>query len=164
MMELSELFEMQRKLDEEIVQKHPQQPGEDRGFKRALALQIEMAELLNELPELFKFWSHKKNNAAKALEEYVDCVHFLLSIGLHYGYENEIENWVTYECNTHQEQVVEMTESLLGFYSTPSLNNYKDLFEAFAGFGSMLGFTWDDISAAYMAKNETNHLRQAEGY
>lgn len=163
-MNLTEMFEVQKHLDNKIEQKHLQQPGEDRGFKRTLALQVEFNEFLNELPQLFKFWSFKENNYQKALEEYVDCVHFLLSIGIHYGYEQEIEHWVTYECDTMRLQVMEVNESLLAFYSTPSLHNYKDLFEAFAGFGSKLGYKWDLISAAYMEKNEINHSRQAEGY
>lgn len=163
-MNLTDLFTIQKYLDDKIEKKHPQLSGEDRGFKRTLALQVEFNEFLNELPELFKFWSFKKNNYQKALEEYVDCVHFLLSIGLHYGYENEIERWVTYECETTRLQVLEINESLLMFYSTPSLDNYKDLFEAFAGFGSKLGFSWEQIKQAYLAKNEINHSRQAEGY
>lgn len=163
-MNLTDLFTIQKHLDHTIEQRHPQELGEDRGFKRTLALQVEFAEFLNELPKFFKFWSFKENNYQKALEEYVDCVHFLLSIGLHYGYESKIENWVTYECDTLKQQVLEINESLLAFYSTPSLHNYKDLFEAFAGFGSKLGYSWEHISRAYLEKNEINHSRQAEGY
>lgn len=163
-MNLTDLFTIQRHLENTIEQQHPQLLGEDRGFKRTLALQVEFNEFLNELPELFKFWSFKKNNYQKALEEYVDCVHFLLSIGIHYGYENEIEHWVTYECDSLEQQVLEINESLLAFYSTQSLDNYKDLFEAFAGFGSKLGFQWEHIKRAYLAKNKVNHERQANAY
>src|SRR5690606_36478239 len=84
-MNLKHLFELQAKLDERIYKEHPVQEGEDRLTKKILALQVEFGELANELPEVFKFWSNKKNNYEKALEELVDCLHFILSIGFELG-------------------------------------------------------------------------------
>ena len=81
-MDLQKLFEIQAELDCRINNEHPLQEGEDRLAKKILALQVELGELANELPEVFKFWSNKKNNRKKALEEFCDALHFLLSIGL----------------------------------------------------------------------------------
>ncbi|HFK2719144.1 TPA: dUTP diphosphatase, partial [Escherichia coli] len=72
---------MQRVLDDHIEQEHPRVEGEDRLTKKILSLHIEIGEMANELPEIFKFWSNKKNDYDKALKEYVDGLHFLLSIG-----------------------------------------------------------------------------------
>src|SRR5690606_16674705 len=103
-MNLEKLFQMQKELDARILAEHPIQEGENRLAKKILALLVELGELANEWRG-FKFWSedqvprtrvlvnrttddigfkyigpeHIKN---PLLEEYVDCLHFLLSIGL----------------------------------------------------------------------------------
>src|SRR5690554_5668076 len=119
-MRLKKLFDIQRKLDERIVEKHGLQ-GEDLLDKKILALQVELGELANEW-RVFKFWSDDQEprttskcrkclgegkgyffgrrwtgnketcitcggtgineNENPLLEEYVDCLHFILSIGL----------------------------------------------------------------------------------
>ncbi|WP_236620399.1 dUTP diphosphatase, partial [Geobacillus thermodenitrificans] len=98
------MFEMQRQLDEYIEREHPRQEGEDRLSKKILALMVELGELANEWRG-FKFWSHDQVPRTRVLvnrttddigfknigpehiknpllEEYVDGLHFLLSIGL----------------------------------------------------------------------------------
>jgi dimeric dUTPase (all-alpha-NTP-PPase superfamily) len=74
-MNLQRLFELQRQLDAHIEKEHPRQEGEDRLVKKILALQVELGELANELPEVFKFWSNKKNNYEKALHEVKEIEH-----------------------------------------------------------------------------------------
>ena len=83
---LKELFELQRKLDQRIIVNHNLQ--EDFLLKKKiLALQVEIGELANET-RCFKYWS-KKGPSEKSiiLEEYVDCIHFILSIGIEKNYE-----------------------------------------------------------------------------
>src|SRR5690606_12300132 len=92
-MNLSKLFEMQAKLDAHIEREHPRKENEDRLAKKVLALQVELGELCN-CWRGFKYWSNdqepgtvkyienRKHRQNPLLEEYVDCLHFLLSIGL----------------------------------------------------------------------------------
>src|SRR5690606_1696390 len=107
-MNLKHLFELQAKLDERIYAEHPVQEGENRLAKKILALQVELGELAN-CWRGFKYWSNDQEPRTKAidfalwvkngrevdeegkptncfknplLEEYVDCLHFILSIGL----------------------------------------------------------------------------------
>src|SRR5699024_6894313 len=87
-MNLQPLFETQPKLDKRIVEQKELEE-QDLLDKKILALQVELGELANELPEVFKFWSNKKNNYKKALEEYCDCLHFILSIGLEHNFDEE---------------------------------------------------------------------------
>src|SRR5690625_5804429 len=87
-MNLTKMFKIQKELDERIV-KEKDLKGVDLLDKKILSLQVELGELANELPEVFKFWSNKKNNYKKALEEYCDCLHFILSI----GNEIDIKQW-----------------------------------------------------------------------
>ncbi|MDQ4683029.1 dUTP diphosphatase, partial [Stenotrophomonas maltophilia group sp. RNC7] len=58
-MNLGELFEMQRKLDEHIVREKGLD-GQDLLPKKILALQVELGELSNEWRG-FKFWSNNQN-------------------------------------------------------------------------------------------------------
>lgn len=84
-MELKELYEMQSELDAIIVAKitDGNVDGNDRMFlsDRITALGVEVSEFANEVAE-FKYWKqNKRNDKEKQLEEYVDILHFWLSIG-----------------------------------------------------------------------------------
>ena len=84
-MELKELFELQGELDQLIATKITDGviDGNDRMFlnDRITALSVEVAEFTNEVAE-FKYWKqNKRNDKAKQIEEYVDILHFWLSIG-----------------------------------------------------------------------------------
>ncbi|RAK21120.1 dimeric dUTPase (all-alpha-NTP-PPase superfamily) [Anoxybacillus vitaminiphilus] len=158
-MNLQKLFELQRHLDERIIREKGL--GEEELIpKKIMAFLIELGELANELPEIFKFWSNKKNNYEKALVEYVDGLHFLLSIGLEQG--------VLYQCMTihpiKQATVFEQFAAIYLYASAYWAHGYSRLFNAYIGLGEMLGFTWEQIEKAYMQKNTVNHQRQESGY
>lgn len=169
-MNLSKLFEMQRELDARIEWEHPEEPEEDRLAKKILALLVELGELANELPEIFKFWSNKKNTYERALEEFCDVLHFVLSIGLEIGIDDI--------CNIQAKKdshvmymfldIAELTLKLLDYeiegYQTYQDFVYMELFEKVLGLGELLGFTWEQIERAYMSKNAENHARQENGY
>ena len=71
---------MQRELDLFIQNNREKQT--DVFQEKGLALLIELAELANET-RCFKFWSTKgPSDDAVILEEYVDSIHFLLSLVL----------------------------------------------------------------------------------
>jgi dimeric dUTPase (all-alpha-NTP-PPase superfamily) len=166
-MNLKHLFELQAKLDERIYKEHPVQEGEDRLTKKILALQVEFGELANELPEVFKFWSNKKNNYEKALEELVDCLHFILSIGLELDF-TAIDVWKVKEATTTN-QFIECFGTIYNMHFQKRVNGevpremYEHLFACFIGLGEMLGFTWEQIEQAYYEKNKINHQRQDSG-
>lgn len=182
-MNLSKLFEMQRELDEYIEREHPRKPKEDRLAKKVLALLVELGELANEWRG-FKFWSYdqkprtkmhktyssvlgiEKNYSNPLLEEYVDCLHFILSIGL------ELNIPVIYGTKTKWDELTsdetDITQQfLLVFENVNRLVHPIDwinLFEEFYILGELLGFTWEQIEQAYMSKNAENHARQKNGY
>jgi dimeric dUTPase (all-alpha-NTP-PPase superfamily) len=168
---LKELFELQAKLDERIYKGHPVQEGEDRLAKKILALQVEFGELANELPEVFKFWSNKKNNYEKALEELVDCLHFILSIGLDLNFETEpffgkyTSPNLTRQFNFVFQDVSELSESILEDFPEEDIaEDFYELVCGFIGLADMLGFTWEQIKQSYLEKNKINHERQESGY
>jgi len=170
-MDLQKLFEMQRQLDAEIEKKHPRQKGEDRFSKKILALQVEVGELVNELPEVFKFWSNKKNNYENALKEYVDGLHFILSIGIELNLM-DVESWFVehnvtvykYAANGLIKQFDELFSSIDNVSKWRDFETYEHLFYEYLGLGEMLEFTWEQIEKAYIEKNAVNHQRQNERY
>jgi len=105
------------------------------------------------------------------LEEYVDCLHFILSIGLeldpeigacavepHIYDEESITNQFI-ELNYQAYLVIKDYE-----YKKYVIGAWFTLLDLFAGLGQMLGFTWEQIEQAYFAKNKINFERQANGY
>src|SRR5690606_29159960 len=92
------------------------------------------------------------------LEEYVDCLHFILSIGLDCKFNDG--KFYTSHKETTLEQFLRLFEKVGDFSAFPTKGNYECIFNYFLGLGEMLGFTWDEIEQAYLAKNKINHARQ----
>lgn len=179
-MNLSKLFEMQKELDDYIV-KTKGLEGQYKLPQKILALQVGLGECANEWRG-FKFWSEKqKPNLEKIvhdghggiisysnplLEEYVDCLHFILSIGIEADFLDEINfdnlavikrDNLTQMFNSVFVQVSELVDVMDSW-------EYICLIEYFRGLGEMLGFTWDQISEAYTTKWNINKQRQVNGY
>lgn len=189
-MNLKNLFKKQAELDARIYAEHPVQDGEDRLAKKILALQVELGELANEWRG-FKFWSSRQEPVTKdlrvvdykesgeailetynpLLEEYVDCLHFILNIGLDLKTTD-----VVIDCDYTG---INATETfIIAFETTVELANairegnksyiyqvYEELFNLFVGLGEKyLGFDWNQIKQAYFDKNNINHQRQESGY
>jgi dimeric dUTPase (all-alpha-NTP-PPase superfamily) len=160
-MNLNKLFEIQAKLDKEIIKKKGLE-GQDLLHMKILALQVELGELANELPEVFKFWSNKKNNYEKALKEYVDCLHFVLSIGLEIG----IKSFIYLKPSQFEGETITDMFIRVGEFTCHMIREdvYNRLFEYFIDLGFMLEFSWEQIEQAYLEKNKINHARQEQGY
>jgi len=104
------------------------------------------------------------------LEEYVDCLHFILSIGNdifveeHEFSDLHCEDSVT-ECFLEVfESVNELCNEINFGNSYDSEEKYTFLVEDFIVLGKELGFTWNQIEQAYLDKNKINHERQNTGY
>lgn len=159
------LFEMQAALDRHIIEDKDLE-GQDLLDKKILALLVELGELANELPEVFKFWSgKKKNNYEKALAEYIDGLHFILSIGL----DLEVgDMWDVLDIKP----TVDVTGGIIGHFdkifrfTDQDMDAYEwlEVTEYFLGLGSLLGFNADQVTQAYLDKNEINHQRQNSNY
>jgi dimeric dUTPase (all-alpha-NTP-PPase superfamily) len=162
-MNLEKLFETQKVLRERINYQ-----GEDRFNKLVLALLVELGECANELPEVFKFWSNKKNNIEKALEEYVDGLHFLLELGIEIhdtNYEpKKLVSILPCDIASEFKAIYELASTLDFPMLLISPDDYRTLFNNYLHLGKVLGFTWGQVEQAYYDKNKINHVRQDEGY
>jgi dimeric dUTPase (all-alpha-NTP-PPase superfamily) len=162
LMNLEKLFELQKELDSRILNQHNLQE-KPLLQKKVLALQVELGELANET-RCFKFWSIKEPSTAEViLEEYVDCLHFLLSIGIEKGYK-DIHIDVKHVEYPLTDQFLNLYIDVNDFVICSSMDQYLTLFEDFLNLGLNLGFTEEQIEAAYLKKNLTNHERQDNGY
>lgn len=109
----------------------------------------------------------KGTSSNPLLEEYVDCLHFILSIGIEIGSEEELD-WDELEADeldiTKQFQNVFTKVSDLSQSQFVVEYHWRELFEEFYWLGILLSFTWNQIEDAYFEKNKINHQRQENGY
>ncbi|WP_123054864.1 dUTP diphosphatase [Clostridium sp. JN-1] len=161
-MNLQRLFELQQNLDQHIERNHNLE-DESLLSKKVLALQVELAELANET-RCFKFWSNKQPSDKKViLEEFVDCLHFILTIGIEKGFTD-----VEVQGRNPQYDIVGQFSNLYidinDFIVCNSKDHYITLFEDFLTLGNSLKFSKEEIEEAYYKKNCVNHERQKVGY
>lgn len=198
-MNLTKLYEMQRTLDERIV-KEKGLEGQDLLPQKILALQVELGECANEWRG-FKFWSNRQTpkepeynwkpnedgsnlvwepelgyKSYPLLEEYIDCLHFILSIGIELGNKEDIDltladlneslNYaLTYFDDRDIVDLFNSTFDKIGDLSQyTTRGNYIRSFEKTIRLSKALGFTWEQIEEAYLTKNQINHTRQSTGY
>jgi dimeric dUTPase (all-alpha-NTP-PPase superfamily) len=107
--------------------------------------------------------SGKLGESNPLLEEYVDCLHFILSIGIQKGFEIASINTLLKHDNV-LDQFNECFTRIYVFQDQLNKYRYVSHLQVFLGLGEMLGFTWEEIEEAYYSKNQTNHIRQSEGY
>jgi dimeric dUTPase (all-alpha-NTP-PPase superfamily) len=162
-MNLSKLFNMQRVLDTKIETQHQLQ-NEALMEKKILSLLVEVGELANET-RCFKFWSLKPPAPIDIiLEEYVDGIHFILSLGL----ELKVDTLISFETkvvgHSITDQFLKVFEKIMVFKEDQTLHSYKIMFEEYLILGELLGFTNEQVEQAYISKNEVNHERQKQGY
>lgn len=172
-MNLENLFKMQNALRQRIISNH------DLGEKDLLpnfilALQVELGELANAWRG-FKHWSFNKTmHLDAALEEYADCLSFILEIGIELKAPQIVTMRDAFKARssiTHQFNEVFLSVGDLEINlphrldrKEAAVDQYNDLFMNFIILGQMLGFSWEEVERAYIRKNEINHTRQAEGY
>jgi len=94
MIKLKDLYELQDELDKYILeQKNLNLKPKELLTDTLLALSVEVSELAN-TTRCFKHWSNKgPDSKERIIDEYVDVLHFFLSIGNQLGFSaKEIED------------------------------------------------------------------------
>src|SRR5699024_7617521 len=107
----------------------------------------------------FKFWSTKgASDETVILEEYVDNIHFLLSIGNHKGYAFQTID-LTETTDQATATFNQVFVKAVHFYESQTKENYLALFRTYLQLAALLGFTETAIQKAYHQKNEVNYER-----
>lgn len=174
-MNLEKMLAAQKELDERIV-KEKGLEGEDLVANTYVALDVELGEMANEA-RWFKHWSDDQEPRKESLlEEYVDALHFFLSIAIQKGWEDEIFVDTQVLKNSDfkigskigiSNQYLRIKKLLYGSMSRRQKG--KDYFSLawfdFLVLGALgFGFTLEQIEQAYFKKNKVNHQRQDNGY
>jgi dimeric dUTPase (all-alpha-NTP-PPase superfamily) len=163
-MNLEKLFEMQKGLDSHIESQHSLE-SEDLFDRKVLALLVELGELANET-RCFKFWSLKPASEKEViLEEFVDGIHFILSLGIESGFTKSVQ------LTSEPPKTESLTEQFLITYAkieqfriAKTLEAYQEMFQSCLHIAEILGFSSVEIQQAYIQKNEVNYERQKQGY
>lgn len=160
-MQFRQLFEKQRQLDQFIEEN--QHVQKDVFAEKGLALLVELSELANET-RCFKFWSTKgPSERGILLEEFVDSIHFMLSLGNMRGFQ--LEEWPYLKARQDlTESFLLATQAILAFLQQQTEENYKLMWEQYSIIAYNLNFSIDDILRAYELKNKKNYERQRNGY
>ncbi|WP_163539722.1 dUTP diphosphatase [Gracilibacillus sp. YIM 98692] len=156
------LFHMQQELDNYIVAQH-QLENEQVFDKKILALLVEVGELANET-RCFKYWSLKPASPNDVIaEEYVDGIHFILSLGLELG----LDDFKSQDRTTEKDLSSlfnDVFEKITTLKNERTIEAYKELFQTYLLLGNAIGFSADDMKDAYLDKNKVNYDRQNHGY
>ncbi|MDA1742205.1 dUTP diphosphatase [Bacillus cereus] len=96
------------------------------------------------------------------LEEYVDGLHFAISLCIDMGVNITLP--VAIYCHDVTEQFLEIYELALQLKNEPTAMRADILLSHYLGLGEMLGFKLEEIERAYIEKNQVNHQRQDNGY
>lgn len=160
-MNLNVLFEKQAELDQYICEK--QNIKTEEIFKKKItAFIVELSELANEI-QFFKYWKNEVVvDHQKAVEEYIDVIHFSISLsndlGIHdFEYNpTEIQDFTTI--------FIGLTNLATVLSLSKDKEHAKKLLNNVIALGYQLGLTEDRVIEEYNKKNEVNYERQKAGY
>ncbi|WP_062233940.1 dUTP diphosphatase [Fictibacillus sp. FJAT-27399] len=161
-MDFEQLYLMQKKLNDKIINAHQLQ-NKELYYEHLFALIVEIGELANET-RCFKYWSVKPpSEHSVILEEYVDGLHFILSIGLDLGFTKyeDIDKCIN---NNLVSQFLYLYKIITMLQENKEKEIYNKLISTYLGLGAMLEFSEQEIFIGYCKKNEENHERQKKGY
>ncbi|WP_391591531.1 dUTP diphosphatase-like family protein [[Mycoplasma] cavipharyngis] len=131
--------------------------------QRLVALFVELNELANET-KCFKYWSNnKKIDLTKVLEEYIDSLHFCLSLILYYQLPSQISFQLVEKLDDSQlsEKFLELNLSL---QKTTCATTFNSWLQKFLELSYQLGFDQKKVFDKYYEKCQINFSRQDNNY
>lgn len=171
------LIDQQNKLDDNIREKlkipehtwdYRLQPNQD------IALQVEKAELVNEVFDVWKYWKSKPVKIDRILDEAIDVIHFAVmqfnKQYRNYMIDGKPESIMAFDIYTSKKMMEEHNEQLhddFHMFLHSFLFHKASPTETLAKVLIILehyDFTSDDVMEAYRAKNVVNHHRLSNGY
>lgn len=189
---IADLLTKQIVLDASILAKQNLDPSSIREQLMAntvLAFEVELAELANEL-RTFKHWSKKGSSEFDVYaEEYVDALHFLLSLTYRledpakfgdyaqplinqYQTEerfNKLKHGIGSDAHTINLTLISLNSMVTELYYSDMYEEARrsmllDLWDTFIFLGYLIGIDINTMVEYYLRKNAINYRRQEEGY
>lgn len=162
-MNLEKLFSLQAKLDQIISDNHDLSQN-NLFSKKIIALIVEVSELAN-ATRCFKYWSYKPPESKEiVLEEFADCLHFTISLGVEIGFNDFSKIKYEKSSNDLYEQLLSLYIDINDFLACRNEENFVTIFNNLVSMGLSMGFTEAELYDAYVKKNEININRQIEKY
>ena len=155
------LMDEQHKLDATIMEKMGLNHVPP--WKRLTAFKIEVAEAVNELKGIVKFWSIKPAEKALYLEEMIDALHFALGIELSVGSKNSYSQVKGYFIDEELKMQRLATNAEDMAHRALVTNDWLEALGILLRIAVDLGFDEGDVMDAYKKKNQTNYERSAQG-
>ena len=160
--DLSSLYAKQTELDARIAENHNVSYATTRE-RRILALLVEIGEFAN-ATRCFKYWSNKPSEAQDiVLDEYVDGLHFFLSLGIDIKTSKKTYNHAKHADNLTK-QILEVYRLASIFYKKQDEKSYIKAFQAFLNIPVLLKVRWSTVEKAYYKKLGENYHRQDTNY
>ncbi|MDR1782324.1 MAG: dUTP diphosphatase [Bacilli bacterium] len=158
---LESLVPLQKKLDETIRNNH-HVTNEDTINERILAFIVELGEFANET-RCFKYWSLKKaSEASVILEEYVDGIHFLLSLGIDYNINFNFD--IICDNDNLTLLILDVSAKAAQLVNNINKDNLENVFKTYLKIAAANNIDEQAIINAYLRKNEVNFERQENNY
>ena len=163
-MNFKNILRMQKALDASIEKTH----DVDRKKiidKKIVALLVELGEFANEYAP-FKYWKKNKNIKRElVVEEFVDGIHFFISLADTAGCEEEliIEPKLV-ETEDMSQQLLMTYKLVAGLWDDFSVNKIKEAFCYYLGNAKLLDLSEEEIEKFYIDKNKVNFERIANEY
>ncbi|WP_027333933.1 dUTP diphosphatase [Mycoplasma elephantis] len=165
-MNLSEIFDKQKKLDKTILERSQHLLSnltiEERNKLSKISLIVEMGEFMNEI-ESFKYWKkNKKNNKDNIKEEFADVLHFIISWAVIKDIDPIIEPKIIN--NDVNDQYIEIMKSLVLLFDNDNKENVTNSLSLILGLSKLVGLTPQEIKESYLVKNKINWERMQNNY
>lgn len=153
----------QKKLDAYILKNNLDMNESSYWEDRIIAMQVELAELINEI-RFFKFWSKKpQSNREVILEEFVDCLHFGLSL----GNTLEVEEFIFGMGDMKRPLRLiyfDISQKLLNLAREKDQRLLKSILFNLFEIAWFIGYSEEEIKEAYSKKRDENYKRQDSNY
>lgn len=160
--QLKEMFQMQRTLNENILNEFGEEVMTEE--KLELAIIDELGELTHELKGNWCWWkkTQKPVDRKRVLEELVDVYHFVMTWEMYLKSRWEIDKILSY----YDFYIKRFRKGLKGELWIPisGVMDETDKLEPLLDLTEMLGFTFDEVYQEYLRKNKINYERLKNGY
>lgn len=160
---LKELYQLQKELDEDIAKRHDI-TYKSTFRKRLLAFIVELGEFSNETRS-FKFWSLKPPSETNViLEEYVDGLHFILSLGISLKVKKTIYQIKKKKGYNLVDAILLSYKEALKLLDNYCLKQYEITMNSYLNLIAYLDVKSTDVIKAYKSKLAINFKRQIDHY
>lgn len=160
-MNINPLFQKQKELDEYIYKKNGV-TAEEIYDKKIVAFLAELFELANEL-QFFKYWKDDiVIDRQRAIEEYIDVIHFTISIANAVGVHEH--KYIDTKPRDLNKLFLGITNLATVISVSKSKDHVKSLINNVIALGYQLGLNEEIVLAEYNKKNELNYARQESSY